>query len=200
MLVNRFRESKHRNARLYAHASGLVGAASLLNVFKDIVEWRSFVMGFILWWQTHVRPIVQYFFWWLAELWPWHWPDWGYDYVVISFLIGFGGVRFFELFFPLRDTDGFKSLAVWSGGDVGPSQRLNVVSWGSIRRLLLLFVVTFALWPLFLLGLFIFSILTWLNDGFSGPIREALFLALSPFIYFMLALILNYALLFAGVK
>jgi hypothetical protein len=198
--VSKFNSEKNRS-HLVAHISGILGIAPLLSFFKNVVEWRTFIVQFILWWQSHVRPFLHSMFGWIAEIWPWRWPEWGYDYIVFSFLFAFGGVRFFQIFFPIRDREGFVSISFWSGGrDSSVSQRINIISRQSIQRLILLFVLVFLLWPIFLILLILYVLVISIADGFSRPLREALFLALSPFIYFAFIVAVNYALFFADIE
>ena len=194
--LQRLSDSERRHLRAYGHVSGLVGAATFANVFKDAVEWRTFILQFIQWWQSTIRPLLHYLFWWIEELWPWTWPEWGYDYVVLSLVFGLGGARFFSLMLPVR-TRAFRLISKFSDGAPYHSQTERKAAWKLVGRLILATAFVILFWPLFLVGLLAFALLSWLNDGFSPQMREAIFLALSPVFYFGVLLILNYGLFFA---
>jgi hypothetical protein len=205
--MHSFEDRKRSYSRFFGHVSGIVGACALLNVAKGIIDFREFIVDFIKWWQEYIRPIARFLFHWISEIWPWAWPEWGYDYLVLSVMIGFGGVRFFELLFPAVDSSMFRdSTRVQNVSSLAtPSQsarsnKLYRISWNSLSKLILVFFVTFIVWPIFIIWLLCYSILIIINDGFSNSIADALFLALSPLVYFSLILIVNYALFFAGVK
>ena len=178
------RRSKRTSfARTYAHVSAFGGALSLLNVFKDIVEWRSFFAGFIVWWQQAITPLARGLFFWLEIIWPWPWPDWGYDYVVLCILMGLGVVRL--------KSAGFFSF---SSEDVEPGP--FVAKPLDILILLLAFVLVAIFWPV----LFMVTASGLIGGGTRSDWREVLptlFIFLMPFMYFMGLLLLNYALFFA---
>lgn len=191
-----FQEEQRKHSRFYAHISGIAGAAGLMNFFKDLVVWKGFFAGFIRWWQLHVRPVAHLLFGWVPDLWPLPWPEWGYDYIIFSLIFGFGGVRFFQLFMPIQRLS-FQDLYVTSDGTPWNVKMKRTVDRQSITKLITVFFATSLLWPIFILLLLAFTLLTIINDGFNQRMREALFLAFSPFIYFMIPLLINYAIVFA---
>jgi hypothetical protein len=191
-----FEEERRKHSRFYAHISGIAGAVGLMNFFKDIVTWKGFFAGFIDWWQSYMRPLANFLFGWIPQIWPWPWPEWGYDYIIFSLIFGFGGVRFFQLFMPVQRMD-FQDLYVTTDGTPYKVTMKKTTDRESITKLVTAFFVTSLLWPIFIFLLLAFTVLTIINDGFNQRMREALFLAFSPFIYFMIPLILNYAIFFA---
>lgn len=169
-------------ARTYAHVSAFGGALSLLNVFKDIVEWRSFFAGFIIWWQHTITPLVRSLFFWLEYIWP-GWPDWGYDYILLCILMGSGVVRLRSAGFHF-----FSPKEVEPGPIVSKPLDLLI--------LLLAFVFVAIFWPI----LFMLTASGLIEGGTRSDWREVmptLFIFLVPFMYFIGLLLLNYALFFA---
>lgn len=189
-------KSERKYLRAVGHISGLFGAFSFASALKETIEWRTFILQFIEWWQATIRPLLHSLFWWIQDLWPWTWPEWGYDYVVLSLVFGFGGARFFRLFVPVR-TSHIVEIKQFADGTPHYSSIKRTTSWVSIMNLLGLSIIVSLLWPICLLALLIFAILSWLVDGFTPQIKEALFLALSPIFYFGVLLLLNYGIFFA---
>lgn len=178
--------------RLYNHAAGIAGAVGLLNIFKNVVEWRSFFLGLIYWWQQYITPLSEAAFSWMPLVWPFGWPPWGYDYIVFSLLFGLGGARIAvpgvfsgeeSDFMPVRGSLIYRQAVYLARG----------IGW--ITAML----VTIALlWPLFI-ALFIFVFVAEKVTGgkISLHMLRIAFMFFSPFIYFCIFVLLNYALFFA---
>jgi hypothetical protein len=168
---------------LYTNLSGLAGAVGLINLFRDLIEWRGLFNGVADLWREYVTSTMALLFSWVGpllriELFPAF-----YDYLVIGILMALGVPRY-ALWYSRR----FGRIA--NPGAVAPA----VLSYS------ILFIIAIVAWPAFVLAV------VWINASEThgaatwGRFLDRMYVYFTPIVFFVALLALNYILLFAGIE
>lgn len=76
----------------YSHIASVVGAISLANIVREVVEFKQIIRDFLDAWTNVVKPIADFLFGWVAVVWDWlripvELPFWYKDYLIIGLVV-----------------------------------------------------------------------------------------------------------------
>lgn len=159
---------------LYLIGTSIAASLSLFSLFRDFIKIHQSFLDIINSWAAIVRPLADFLFSWIFELFGFAMPDWVGDYLVIGLVILSGRIRALIYRIGKFNFDGMKHWFVWV---------LNFMS--------------FLAWPLYILyELYRAQRAPRTNVEFLVPWNRWFYLLLSPFIYFIILLLANYTAFF----